>query len=172
MSVGSTVENKVPSSDYEDKMLKAFVQKPAEPSIEFWYKNAFSKFNVGGIDTLKWHWSWWAFFGGFLFLLYRKAYVPALALFVLQMVVVVIPVAPLILWILTGGFSTYFVYKTYQGTKNKIELMHSDENKRVELMYQLGGYNTWVLWVYGIFMSLVLLGLVAAVLIPAMTSQY
>lgn len=163
------------SSNYEDNMIEAFVNKPTEPETILWYQNAFKKFNVNGIDTFAWHWSWWAFFGGFLFLLYRKAYLPALGLFLLQMVLAAIPIPfvsiiSLILWVLTGGYSTYFVYKSYSDIKKKIEAVASTEDERIHLMRQLGGYNNWVIWLYGFFFLLTMLSIVTAVLLTMPTS--
>ena len=79
---------------YSNKMIAAFVGKPEKT---FWYQNAFSTFNVNGVDAMKWRWSWWAFGGGFLFLLYRKQYIPSLALLVASFTVGMIPFVGLIL---------------------------------------------------------------------------
>ena len=157
------------SSNYEDNMIEAFVNKPTEPQAILWYQDAFKKFNTKGIDNIAWHWSWWGFFGGFLFLLYRKAYLAALVLFMMQIIFTFIPIPfiSLLLWILTGGFSTYFVYKTYSDIKGKIEVVESDEEGRIHLMRQLGGYNNWVIWIYGFFFLLTMLAIVVAVLLPA-----
>ena len=67
------------TDDYENKMVEAFVNKP---EVTLWYENAFRKYNVNGVEKLSWVWSWWAFFGGIFYLLYRKAYMPAFLLFV------------------------------------------------------------------------------------------
>jgi len=155
------------SADYENNMIEAFVNKPTEPETILWYQNAFKKFNTNGVESIAWHWSWWGFFGGFLFLLYRKAYLAALGLFMLQIFFSFIPIPyiSLVLWILTGGFSTYFVYKAYSDIKRKIEMVESDEEERIHLMRQLGGYNNWVIWIYGLFFLLTMLSIVAAVLL-------
>ena len=152
------------ANEYNNKMIEAFVAKPMDPAKNQWYKNSFTKYSFGGIDSMKWNWSWWAFFGGWVFLLYRKAYIPSLVLFVLTIVITFIPFAPLILWILTGGFSSYFVYKTYQTNKMKIELMEKDDTQRIALMQHMGGYNGWVAWVIGGIYGLIVLGLIAVAL--------
>jgi len=166
----TTKTNKeVLSSSYEDNMIEAFVNKPTEPQTILWYQNAFKKFNLNGIDSITWHWSWWGFFGGFLFLLYRKAYLAALGLFVIQIIFnfIPIPFISIILMILTGGFATYFIYQAYSDIKNKIEVVASKEEERIHLMRQLGGYNNWVIWIYGFFFLLTMLGIVVAVLLPS-----
>jgi len=133
------------NSDYNDKMIAAFIAKPEKES---WYRDSFSKFNINGVDTLKWNWSWWAFSGGFLYLLYRKQYIPSLLLFIVSVATGEIPLASLILMILAGGYSTYFVYKGYKSKLLEIEASVNEEDKRIEAMQNVGGYNQWVVWVY------------------------
>ncbi len=141
-------------NDYEYKMLEAFINKPEKTQ---WYKNAFEQFNVNGIDTMKWVWSWWAFGAGWAFLLYRKQYLPALVLFVVTMISASIPFAGIILMILSGGYATYFVYQGYQKQKAQIEAKIDDEAQRIETMRAVGGYNSWVVWLY-IFINLLVFG--------------
>jgi len=147
------------SSEYEAKMLEAFVGKPEEPEKGLWYATAFSKYDVNGVDVMKWHWSWWAFMGGIFFLLYRKAYAAAGGLFLISLVSGIIPFGGLVIWVLTGGFSPYFVYKVYKMKKLEIEAAQGDDNQRVAMMEQLGGYNQWVIWVAVILNVIVLVGL-------------
>jgi len=167
-SVETQNENSVneTSSDYEEKMLDAFVQKPDKL---YWYKRAFAKYNFNGMDKIAWNWSWWAFFGGFWFLLYRKAYLPALALFGLSIIAGFIPiVGPLILAVLTGGYGTYFIYKKYKDLKTQIEATEKDEKRRIEAMLHLGGYNSWVVWLaIGITVLFVVLFLFAGIFAAA-----
>jgi hypothetical protein len=136
------------SPEYTNKMIAAFVDKPEKT---FWYQNAFSKFNVNGMDVMKWQWSWWAFGGGFLFLLYRKQYLASLILFIASVTIGMFPLMGLIIAILAGGYSPYFIYKGYKSKLGEIERQISDEDKRVETMAQIGGYHQWVIWVYVLF---------------------
>jgi hypothetical protein len=155
-------------NDYEKKMIEAFVGKPEKT---FWYQNAFSKFNINGVDSMQWHWSWWAFFGGAAFLLYRKQYLPALILFITSIMVSQIPFVPLILAILAGGYSTYFVYKGYKNRLSEIESNISDEEIRVSTMQQIGGYHKWVVWVYALFVIFLFLGIISMAAIPEIVSN-
>ena len=152
---------------YNKEMIEAYVAKPEKT---FWYQNAFSKFNINGVDSMKWNWSWWAFFGGAAFLLYRKQYIPALVLFIASIVLSFIPFVPLIISILAGGYSTYFVYKGYKGKLAEVEANISDNETRIETMKQVGGYHSWVVWVYLVFVALVIIGIISAVMIPAMVA--
>ncbi len=131
-------------SEHDYQMIEAYIDKP---EVTEWYVNAFSKFNVNGVDVMRWHWSWWAFFGSVFYLLYRKAYLAAAILFILTIVSGVIPFGSLILWILTGGYAPYFVYKTYKEKRVEVEAVIQDEAKRIETMRIVGGYNDWAIWV-------------------------
>jgi hypothetical protein len=132
-------------SDHEAQMIEAFVGKPDEPDRGLWYANAFAKYNITGEEKMAWAWSWWAFGGGLWYLLYRKAYFAALGLFVLGLVSSVVPFGGIIVWILSGGFGPYFVYKVYKEKKVEIDNLSGDQDKRIELMKELGGYNQWAL---------------------------
>jgi len=139
---------------YENAMIEAFINKPEKT---LWYQLAFSKFNINGIDSMKWVWSWWAFFGTWAFLLYRKQYIPAVVLFFIGLFAGVIPfIGGLLVTVLAGGFSTYFIYKGYKHKKAEIEAIVDDMDARIETMRQVGGYNQWVIWVYVIFVGLML----------------
>jgi hypothetical protein len=156
------------NSEYESKMIEAFIDKPEKT---FWYQNAFSKFSYNGVDRVQWHWSWWAFGGGFLYFLYRKQYLASLILFIISMALSFIPFAGLVLMILSGGYGPYVVYKGYKKKKEEIEAAVEDESQRIETMRIVGGYHQWVVWVYIAFMTLVLLGIVAAIIMPSMVVQ-
>ncbi len=140
-------------NEYDKKMIEAFIQKPEKTK---WYIDAFSKFNVNGIDRVAWVWSWWAFGGGIFYLLYRKAYLGALIFFLANLVSSIVPLGGILIWILQGGFSVYFVYLKYKNLKAEIESKIEDENERIKTMQQLGGYNNWAIWL-GVILSILAL---------------
>jgi hypothetical protein len=140
--------------EYYNQMIEAFVNKPEKTS---WYQNAFSKFSINGVDSMKWHWSWWAFGGGAGFLLYRKAYVPAFILFMTSFFLSMIPFVSLLIMILSGGLSTFFIYKVFKRRLFEIETQIEDRQTRIATMREIGGYHSWVVWVYGILSTLLLL---------------
>ncbi len=139
------MENKYAQIDeYDYKMIEAYIDKP---EVTDWYVNAFKNYNINGIDVMKWKWSWWAFFGSVFYLLYRKSYLAAGVLFLLTLVTGMIPFGGLIVWILTGGYAPYFVYKTYREKRLEVEATIQDEDKRLETMRLVGGTNDWAIWV-------------------------
>lgn len=153
---------------YSNKMVEAFIDKEEKT---LWYQLSFAKFNINGIDAIKWNWSWWAFGGGFLYLLYRKQYLASLVLFFLSMTIGMIPFMGLGLAILAGGFSSYFVYKGYKSKLNSIEENIEDEQTRIDTMRQVAGYHQWVIWLYIFLVIMALFGVFAiigtsALLIP------
>ena len=94
----------------------------------------------------------------------------ALGLFIISIIGGAIPLIGLIIAILAGGYATYFIYKTYQQKKLEIETKLQDPEQRIETMQQLGGYHQWVVW-FNIFIgSLAIIGILAAVIIPAISN--
>ncbi len=143
-------------------MVEAFVDKP---DVTQWYEEAFATYEHNGVESMRWYWSWWAFFGGFLFLLYRKQYVAALVLFLLSTVASAIPFGGFIVMILSGGYATYFIYKGYKEKRAQIEAAIDDEAERIETMRRVGGYHQWVVWIYVVMALLFWFG-VAVMLFP------
>ena len=137
-------ENILIRNDYEKRMIEAFVNKPEKTQ---WYLDAFAKYSRHGVDNMAWHWNWWAFFGSIFYLFYRRAYAAGLALFVVFSAVSLIPFAGLVAWVLTGGYSTYFLYKTYKTRKFDIEMRLDNEERRFAEMRRLSGPKNWVIWV-------------------------
>jgi hypothetical protein len=153
---------------YYNKMIEAFVDKPEKT---LWYQLSFSKFDTDDINNLQWKWSWWGFGTGFLFLLYRKQYIPALALFIVSTILGFLPyyIGTLGMMILSGGYSTYFIYRGFKEKLTEIETHISDEDERIKKMREVGGYHQWVIWAYIIFTTIALLTIFLFVL-PLLSS--
>ena len=149
--------------EYSHKMIEAFVDKQEKT---LWYQLAFSKFSSNGVDSIKWNWSWWAFGGGFLYLLYRKQYLASLALFFLSMTIGIAPLMGLGLAILSGGYAPYLVYKGYKSKLLEIETNISNEQTRLDTMREVGGYHAWVVWVYAICITLIMAAVISALIVP------
>jgi hypothetical protein len=119
---------------YSDKMLKAFVGDNVA-----WYKNTFSFYTFG----FTWRWSWWAFFGGEFYLLYRKCYMWSFVCIFARYFVYTTTsnYLSIIFWIALGVASPYLVYQRYINLKKNIELGESDNKEGVKIMQKYGGTN-------------------------------
>ena len=138
----------------ESQMISAYIDKPES---EEYYKNAFESFSSSGIEQFKWHWSWWAFGGGVFFLLYRKLYVEAAVFFLISMISSAVPVANIIIWIISGGVFPYFVYKRYKKGKEMVKANFKSDDEKLSALREFGGYNKWALYL-GAVMALISMG--------------
>jgi hypothetical protein len=149
----------------ESEAIEAYIDKP---EVVDYYKDAFKKYSIAGVDQFAWHWSWWAFGGGMFYLLYRKLYLEALGYFVLFMVVGAFPFISILLWIVSGGVLPYFVYKRYKKIKAQVEANLSDPQEQLAALRELGGVNKWAIWVAVVFSLLFWgVGLYMAILMSA-----
>jgi len=135
--------------DYEDKMLFAFVNKPEK---FFWYKKTFAKFSINNVDKVSWAWSWWAFFFGWIFLLYRKSYKYALFIFLIHAVLDSLGsftnstgIAQLLFNIACGGLLPYLLFIKFKEDKERIEKVITNEQERIDTMAKIAGKNDWVI---------------------------
>ena len=143
--------------NYDKAMIKAYVDKEEEPKRELWYEKIFLQYQKK--DRIKWHWSWWAFFGTFLYLLYRKAYLASFVLFLFVLFSEISPIASFLVSIFSGGYAHYYVYKEYLKKKNEIEGKYEDEEKCIKVMKAYNSYNDWLLYLLGL-LFVILLGMV------------
>ncbi len=133
------------SSDYENTMLKAFIVKPKTTE---YYRNTFAKYNINGVDHMVWSWNYWAAFGGIFFFLYRKLYIEAGVIFLINFAAAsaLFIIGWMIIGILMGCYESYFVYKRYKKIKLDIGNSIVDENKEIGAMQVNVGVNQWVIW--------------------------
>jgi len=151
-------------------MLKAFIGKPEKTE---YYRNTFAKYNVNGVDHMAWNWNYWAAFGGIFFFLYRKLYIEAGVIFLINFAAA--SILSIIGWtvigILMGGYGSYFVYKRYNKIKLNIESSIVDKTKRIGAMRVYGGVNQWVIWAGTAVSILALIGiLVSGMFVSAVLS--
>lgn len=115
----------------------------ATPEKFYWYKNAFQKYDVNGIDNLSWNWSWYAFFFGPLYLVYRKCYIEAI-LVQLALVVgsVVFPLSSFIFSVIVGGFSPYLIFKKYKKVTTELDKNPNlSFDEKIDSLRRIGGVN-------------------------------
>lgn len=153
------VNNDVTNTDNEKKLLHAFVGKPEK--FKF-YEKASETLKVGNGYSIGWCWSWWAFFAGWVFLLYRKAYLAALGSFVISILLSLVPFFGFLLYmVLSGGISTYFVLDRF--AKLKKESQNSELSDQIRVMNNFGGYHSWVAWVFGILYGIGIILIIAGI---------
>jgi hypothetical protein len=116
-----------------------------------YYLRKFRNFSRRGTNSFAVTWNWSAFFLGFIWMLYRKMYLWALAAFFIAFTPVALPLT-MIGWGIVGNYLYYLharkkivEYKSRQGaTPSTLSLA------------ELGGVNRWV-WFVGIIFFLFLL---------------
>lgn len=120
-------------SDYDEKMLSAFVAKPGK--VPF-YRDLYNRATPSGSPMICWKWSWWAFFGGVLFPLYRKTYMAAFAVFGINLLLVMFVRSGLPSWIkaLLDGTEMVSRYAT----------RYNEEMARSLALYVLNCSVTWL----------------------------
>ena len=134
-----------------DELLEAHLQKPEKVLV---YKNGVKANIKDGVPTFRITWSWWAFFGTWMFFLYRKMYVEAAVFFGISLLSYFIPFLSLIVAI-ASGISAFFFY-TKKFTKD-LQTAGYEKKSLSEVEYSLqtlGGYNTWVFILYAVLILL------------------
>ncbi|WP_072679469.1 DUF2628 domain-containing protein [Arcobacter sp. LA11] len=122
-------------------LLSAHLQK--ENKVNIYYPRVDANL-VNGKALFNATWSWWAFFGGWAFFLYRKMYLVAAIFFVLSILSNAIPFGGIILAIASGisGFYFYTIKLCDDLEKAGYETRDIEEVKKD--LAKLGGYHSWV----------------------------
>ncbi len=141
----------------EIEFIKAYINKPE--SEEF-YIDAFNAYTKAGVEQFKWKWSWWALAGGVFFLLYRKLYVEAIVFFLISSIASAVPVAYLIIWIISGALFPYLVFKRYQKGKEMVMQKFNSKEEQIEALREFGGYNQWAIYLGVAINVLVLMSII------------
>lgn len=125
------------------------------------YVAKFRKFNVDGVENFQATWNWPAFLFTFWWMLYRKMYIWALAVFI----ALHIPYAGFIAWIACGLGGNYVYYRFVRGRVEEARAAHPPD--LIATLRQLGGTHEWVkivgvvVTLLGIFVLVVVGGLIS-----------
>jgi len=152
----------------EEKAIKAYINTPK--TVEF-YKKAFEKYNISGIDQFRWHWSGWAFAGGMFYLLYRKLYLEAVVYFFVFILLMPLPLVNLIAWIASGGILPYFVYKRYKKIKTEVENNLDNPHQQIDVLRELGGVNKWGIWL-AVMLNIAFIGALMYITLVVSTNDF
>lgn len=134
-------------------LLSAHLQK--ENKVNIYYPRVDANM-VNGQVSFNATWSWWAFFGGWAFFLYRKMYFVAAVFFILSLLSNAIPFGGFILGIVSGTTAFYFYTKKLSADLQTSGYGQRDEEDVKKDLAKLGGYHSWVT-VLAILFYLVLL---------------
>ncbi len=133
--------------------LRAFVGDKAE-----YYLPRFARFFIGGVDNFSLGWHWPAFLAGFWWMLYRKMYLWALALFVSAC----IPYINFLAWIGWPMVANWIYYK--EAKKRIAEVRAANPGGDITAaLSAVGGVNRWV-WPVAVTLSIIGLLFLAAAL--------
>lgn len=136
------------------ELLKVHLQK--DEKIDVYYPRVDTNL-INGKPAFNITWSWWGFFGGWAFFLYRKMYLLAGVFFILSVLSTVIPFGGFILALITGASAFYFYttkfYKDLEISGYKSRNIDEVKND----LRKLGGYNSWVVFLAVIFYSLLII---------------
>lgn len=137
------------------KAMEAFIGTPEKTS---WYLVAFKKYDLNGVEKITWHWSWAAFFLGPWYLLYRKCYLEGVALLIISGILSGLEgFLYLIVNIMSGGLLTFVYYKRFKKMAFEVENVESNPEKQLQMLEQLGGVDTPLLYIgIGISIAFVL----------------
>lgn len=131
----------------ERELIRAYINSPASL---FYYESAFTRFRLRGFDSFAWHWSWWAFWGGPLFLLYRKLYIEAILLFIVGLFLHSLPFGTILYMVLRGGVLTYLIYRRFQNKLAHAKALSDSFEDQKRFLQKEGGTSLGALLV-GIF---------------------
>lgn len=137
--------------------LEAFVG----PKIDY-YSRKFGKFTLTGSTKFEFGWNWPAFFGGVWWYLYRKMYWWAIVDLAVSFLFGWTLFVPL-LWAagrsISGDF-LYFLFASKRIRESRGVLAPgapTDDPSHLDRLRTMGGVQTWVLWLLGVFLLVVLL---------------
>ena len=136
-----------------DRLIDAYIGKKenlekTKKTLD-WYKDSFEKGDLSG--GFSWKWSWWAFLGNWLYLLYRKCYLEGISYFLLVHMLgglvskympnlaEMVGGASLFIGLLSGGLLHNLVYRRYLKSKTIVEDKSVSNEEMEKKMKSIGG---------------------------------
>jgi hypothetical protein len=131
--------------DEIDALLDAHLQKEEKIAI---YKPRVKANILNGNPIFQATWSWWAFFGGCAFFLYRKMYMLAGIFLILTVLIgTILPGGELLISIIAGVTGFHFYTKKFYSDLSTAQYGQKDLSEVKQDLRKLGGYHSWVIWV-------------------------
>lgn len=119
-------------------ILEAYIGTPDKFE---WYKKVFESYDVNGIEKFSFNWSWWGFFFAPIYLVYRKCYLEALVVWIIQLFFVPTGVLGLAFTVALGVITPWLIYKRYRRTLDKVEFSDNDKATKIDTIRKLGGVD-------------------------------
>ena len=141
--------NPDPSSTNRDSVSSDEMREFVGDNSHYYIRN-FSKFTIADREKFCVTWNWSCFGFTFLWMLYRKMYVPALITFV----IFCIPGLNILLHIGAGVTGNYLYYRYVKQKILEIRSTRSSQNY-IPVLRELGGVNKWVITV-GIIIGIII----------------
>lgn len=131
----------------DTKKTEVFISGQPENAVQTkeitYYVNQFKKFEASGIPSFKTTWNWAAFFMSYVHLFYRKAYIEAVIVYVLEAVCIALfSVGSIIVSIGCGLGTNFLLYKRMRREEEKVkQAFPNDEPKQLAHLASIGGVN-------------------------------
>ncbi len=169
----------------EDEVTRENFRAILGPNNQEYYLQRFEEYEANGKTTIGWHWP--AFFITFYWLLYRKMWLAALLYFILPYVCTSLlglvssllgaSGAPMMgigylvyilaILLLPPMFANTLYYRHCQSKIRKAEALHSERQRQLGYLSAKGGTSNVMLFVVLIFGFIAVIGILAAIAIPA-----
>lgn len=118
--------------------LEAYIETPNKFK---WYSKVFESYDINGVEKFSLNWSWWAFFFAPIQLAYRKCYLEAFIIWIIQFFFAPTGFGGLILSAVFGVISPWIIYKKYRNILDKVEFSDNDYDTKIEMIKKLGGVD-------------------------------
>ena len=152
----------IQKEDFND-ILSSHLQKEEKISL---YERGVILNTINDTAVFRTTWSWWGFFAGWAFFLYRKMYLQAALFFIASVVATAIPFLGIAVAIISGMSAYFFYTKKLHKDLEIAGYKSKDFNEVKSTLEKLGGYNKWVIYLaiafYGFFILLFLVSAIIA----------
>lgn len=144
----NSFSDKVSVPDYQnDDFICAFLAEKNNTDTFRFYKEAFSKYNVNGVEKFALVWTWWGFFSGSLMLIYRRLYVEAVIWMVAFSILsgATAGVLGLLMFIAGGIVPPYLIYKKFMRIIKKCNELNMAYEQKIQTLKEAGGVSSLIL---------------------------
>jgi hypothetical protein len=132
--------------------LSAYLHKPQKAPL---FQAALGKFLINGHLCFAATWSWWAFSGSACYFLYRKMYLVGLISFFAAVILAYVAEALSLIVPITCAISAKYLFcKKFIEDLEVAGYPAKPEDEVNRILFQIGGYNTWAIVVYFLFIIL------------------